>query len=146
GRRTALVVLNLYPFKDLNDTRRPEAGDDLLRWLVATVPDVLRPMDSLGRLGGDEFAILVPGAGPVEGLEVAQRVQDALALRVGVSTGIASFPADGADREELHRHADADLYAAKHGRKRDKTPGSRELSWAAALARAVDLRMSVPEE
>jgi putative nucleotidyltransferase with HDIG domain len=73
-------------------------------------------------------------------------VKDALAVRVGVSTGAASFPADGADRDELHRHADADLYAAKHGRKPDKTPGSRELSWAAALARAVDLRMSVPDE
>ena len=146
GRRTAIVVLDLDHFKDVNDTRGHEAGDDLLRWLVATVHDVLRPMDSLGRLGGDEFAILVPGAGPVEGLEVAQRVQDALAVRAGVSTGVASFPADGADRDELHRHADADLYAAKHGRRPDKTPGSRELSWAAALARAVDLRMSVPEE
>src|SRR3954451_4086599 len=146
GRRTALVVLDLDHFKDVNDTRGHEAGDKLLRWVVSSVDEVLRPMDSLGRLGGDEFAILVPGAGPVEGQEVAQRVQDALAVRVGVSTGIASFPADGADREELHRHADADLYAAKHGRKPDTTPGSRELSWAAALARAVDLRMSVPDE
>jgi diguanylate cyclase (GGDEF)-like protein/putative nucleotidyltransferase with HDIG domain len=146
GRRTALVVLDLDHFKDVNDTRGHEAGDRLLRWLVTTVHEILRPMDSLGRLGGDEFAILVPGAGPVEGLEVAQRVKDALALRVGVSTGVASFPADGADREELHRHADSDLYAAKHGRRPDTTPGSRELSWAAALARAVDLRMSVPDE
>src|SRR3954452_3612641 len=146
GRRTALVVLDLDHFKDVNDTRGHAAGDELLRWVVATVEHVLRPMDSLGRLGGDEFALLVPGAGPAEGVEVAQRVEDALAVRVGVSTGVSSFPADGADREELHRYADADLYAAKHGRKPDKTPGSRELSWAAAMARAVDLRMSVPEE
>src|SRR5919201_4627879 len=107
---------------------------------------MLRPRDSLGRLGGDEFAILIPGAGPVEGQEVAQRVKDALAMRVGVSIGVASFPADGPGRDELLRHADGDLYAAKHGRRPDKTPGSRELSWAAALAHAVDLRMSVPEE
>jgi diguanylate cyclase (GGDEF)-like protein/putative nucleotidyltransferase with HDIG domain len=146
GRRSALVVLDLDHFKDVNDTRGHEAGDHLLRWVVQVVNEVLRPMDSLGRLGGDEFAIIVPGAGPVEGSEVAQRVRDALSARVGVSIGVASFPADGADRDELHRFADADLYAAKHGRKPDKTPGSRELSWAAALARAVDLRMSVPEE
>jgi diguanylate cyclase (GGDEF)-like protein/putative nucleotidyltransferase with HDIG domain len=146
GRRTALVVLDLDHFKDVNDTRGHEAGDKLLRWVVRTIEETLRPMDSVGRLGGDEFAILVPGAGPLEGQEVAGRVKDALALRVGVSTGVASFPADGADRDELHRQADADLYAAKHGRKPDKTPGSRELSWAAALARAVDLRMSVPDE
>ena len=146
GRRTALVVLDLDHFKDVNDTRGHEAGDRLLLWVVKTVNGALRPMDSLGRLGGDEFAILVPGAGPAEGVEVAQRVKDTLAVRVGVSTGVASFPADGADRDELHRYADADLYAAKHGRRPDKTLGSRELSWAAALARAVDLRMSVPEE
>src|SRR5437763_1175117 len=76
GRRTALVVLDLDHFKDVNDTRGHEAGDHLLRWVVAKVLEVLRPMDSLGRLGGDEFAILVPGAGPAEGVEVAQRVQD----------------------------------------------------------------------
>jgi putative nucleotidyltransferase with HDIG domain len=103
-------------------------------------------MDSLGRLGGDEFAILVPGAGPAEGVDVAKRVQDALAERIPCSTGVASFPTDGADRDELHRHADADLYAAKHGRRPDATPSHRELSWAAALARAVDFRMSVPDE
>ena len=46
------------------------------KWVVSTLHEVLRPMDSLGRLGGDEFAILVPGAGPVEGQEVAQRVNE----------------------------------------------------------------------
>src|SRR5439155_25902099 len=124
-----LRVLDLDHFTGVNDTRGHAAGAELLCWVAATVGHVLRPMDSLGRLGGDEFAILVPGAGPAEGVEVAQRVQDALAVRVGVSTGVSSFPADGADREDLHRHADEDLYAAKHGRKPDKTPGSRELSW-----------------
>jgi len=83
----------------------------------------------------------VPGAGPLEGREVADRLRDALAERVDVSLGVASFPADGSERDSLHRHADADLYAAKHGRAE-----ARDLSFASALASAVNLRMAVPDE
>jgi putative nucleotidyltransferase with HDIG domain len=45
----------------------------------------------------------------------------------------------------LHRHADHDLYAAKHGRAPEPGPTTRELAWAAALARAVELRTAVPD-
>jgi diguanylate cyclase (GGDEF)-like protein len=142
-----LVVLDLDHFKSVNDTRGHAAGDELLRWAVERAGAALRPMDSLGRLGGDEFAILVPGAGPKEAREVAGRVRDVLAERVSVSTGIAAFPVDGKDREALHRHADGDLYAAKHGRPAGAESGdSRDLSFASALASAVNLRMAVPDE
>jgi diguanylate cyclase (GGDEF)-like protein len=137
----ALVVLDLDHFKAVNDTHGHEAGDDLLRWTVTRAGETLRPMDSIGRLGGDEFAILVPGAGPEDAREVADRLRGALAERVQVSAGVASFPSDGSDRESLHRHADADLYAAKHGRAE-----ARDLSFASALASAVNLRMAVPDE
>ncbi|MEA2468912.1 MAG: hypothetical protein QOJ57_3038, partial [Thermoleophilaceae bacterium] len=137
----ALVVLDLDHFKAVNDTHGHEAGDDLLRWTVERAGETVRPMDSVGRLGGDEFAILVPGAGPAEAREVAERMRDALAERVQVSAGVASFPADGSDRNSLHRHADADLYTAKHGRAE-----GRDLSFASALASAVNLRMAVPDE
>jgi HD-GYP domain-containing protein (c-di-GMP phosphodiesterase class II) len=99
-------------------------------------------MDSLGRLGGDEFAIAVPGAGPAEAAEVAARVHAALAERVSVSAGMASFPADGSDPDALHRRADADLYAVKHGR----SSSARGRTFASELAQAVTLRMAVPGE
>src|SRR4051812_8378334 len=137
----ALVVLDLDHFKAVNDTHGHAAGDELLHWTVTRAGEALRPMDSVGRLGGDEFAVLVPGAGPPEGREVADRLRDALAERVDVSLGVASFPADGSERDSLHRHADADLYAAKHGRAE-----ARDLSFASALASAVNLRMAVPDE
>jgi putative nucleotidyltransferase with HDIG domain len=76
---------------------------------------------------------------------VATRLRDALSGRVSVSTGTASFPLDGDDRESLQRHADHDLYAAKHGRTAEPGPSTRELAWAAALARAVELRTAVPD-
>ncbi len=141
-----LVVLDLDHFKAVNDTRGHAAGDDLLRWTVARAAEVLRPMDSLGRLGGDEFAILVPGAGRGDAAEVAARLRESLAERVAVSAGIASFPADGTVRDDLHRHADAELYVTKHGRAPQSAPTQRDLTFASALARAVNLRMSVPDE
>jgi diguanylate cyclase (GGDEF)-like protein len=137
----SLVVLDLDHFKAVNDTHGHGAGDDLLRWTVARAGETLRPMDSVGRLGGDEFAILLPGAGSVEAREVAGRLRHALAERIQASAGVASFPDDGLDRETLHRHADADLYVAKHGRAE-----ARDLSFASALASAVNLRMAVPDE
>jgi diguanylate cyclase (GGDEF)-like protein/putative nucleotidyltransferase with HDIG domain len=146
GRSAALVMLDLDDFKLVNDTRGHEAGDELLCWTAERAREQLRPMDALGRPGGDEFAVLVPGAGPHEAREVASRLRDALGERVSVSSGIASFPIDAEDRESLHRSADRDLYAAKHGRAPEAGPGTRELAWAAALAHAVDLRAAVPDE
>jgi diguanylate cyclase (GGDEF)-like protein len=140
----ALVVLDLDEFKAVNDSHGHAAGDDLLRWVAERVGQALRPMDSFGRLGGDEFAILVPGAEVAEGREVATRVRHALAERVSASAGVASFPAEGTDSDALHRRADADLYDAKHGRARED--GVRDLTFASALAHAVNLRMAVPGE
>jgi diguanylate cyclase (GGDEF)-like protein len=140
----ALVVLDLDEFKAVNDSLGHAAGDDLLRWVAGRAGETLRPMDSFGRLGGDEFAVIVPGAGTAEAREVAARVRNALAERVSASIGVATFPADGTDSDALHRHADADLYAAKHGRARED--GVRDLTFASALAHAVDLRMAVPGE
>jgi diguanylate cyclase (GGDEF)-like protein len=141
GSGLGLVLLDLDHFKAVNDTRGHAAGDELLRWVVARAGEVLRTMDSLGRLGGDEFAVLVPGAAPAQARDVADRLRRAFVERVGVSAGVSAFPVDGADRDSLHRAADADLYAAKHGRR-----GARDLNFASALASAVNLRMAVPDE
>jgi diguanylate cyclase (GGDEF)-like protein len=145
GRRTGVVMMDLDDFKQVNDTRGHEAGDELLRWTVERASEVLRPMDALGRLGGDEFAVAIPGAGPAEAAEVAQRLRDALSQRIKLSTGIAAYPDHGTDRESVLRTADRDLYAIKHGRAPDPGPTTRELGWAAALARAVELRTATPD-
>ncbi|HSD76422.1 MAG TPA: diguanylate cyclase [Solirubrobacteraceae bacterium] len=137
------VLVDLDSFKELNDLHGHAAGDEMLCWVVATLVGVLRPMDAVGRLGGDEFAVLVPGAGQHEAELVAVRMRDALATRTPSSLGSAAFPADGTDAEELHHRADTRLYEVKHGRPAAHVPARRrELSWAAALAHAVDLRMA----
>jgi HD-GYP domain-containing protein (c-di-GMP phosphodiesterase class II) len=108
--------------------------------------EAVRPMDTIGRVGGDEFAVLAPGAGPDDSAVVAERIKTALEPRAPASAGVAVFPADGTDRDELQRSADAHLYAGKRGRPTPIKMTAKELSWATALARAVDERMAVQHE
>ena len=146
GRAFALISLDLDRFKSVNDSKGHAAGDELLRWTVEKLNENLRPMDSVGRLGGDEFALIVPGAARPEALTLAGRLNSVLAGQAPSSLGIACYPTDGTDSDELQRHADAELYAAKDGRKIQSAPSQRELSWATALAQAVDTRIAVPDE
>jgi diguanylate cyclase (GGDEF)-like protein/putative nucleotidyltransferase with HDIG domain len=143
GRPLGLIMLDLDHFKGINDSRGHAAGDELLRWSVDAMQRVVRPMDTLGRIGGDEFAVIVPGGGPLDSSKVARRIQKALSPRAPASAGLACFPTDGTDREELHRYADDQLYEGKHGRAGGKILSGKELSWATALAHAVDQRMAV---
>ena len=146
GRPFGLITLDLDHFKEVNDTRGHAAGDELLRWAVGVMNDIVRPMDSLGRLGGDEFAVIAPGAGPDDATVIGTRLKAALAPGAPASIGVACFPTDGADRDELQRSADLKLYAGKRGRETPLKMTARELSWATALARAVDERMAVQHE
>jgi diguanylate cyclase (GGDEF)-like protein/putative nucleotidyltransferase with HDIG domain len=146
GRPVGLIMLDLDHFKNVNDTRGHAAGDEILRWAVDVMDDAVRPMDTIGRVGGDEFAVIVPGAGPDDTGAVARRIVRALEPRAPASAGVAVFPADGADGDELQRAADAKLYAGKRGRGTEIELTAKELSWATALARAVDDRMAVQHE
>jgi diguanylate cyclase (GGDEF)-like protein len=113
GGEVALVQLDLNGFKAVNDEHGHAAGDDLLRWVGSTLHGLLRGSDATGRLGGDEFVLLLAGVPADEARAVAERTVAALAERIGAAAGVASFPADGRDGDELLRQADADLYTAK---------------------------------
>jgi diguanylate cyclase (GGDEF)-like protein/putative nucleotidyltransferase with HDIG domain len=145
-RSLALVLLDLDNFKAVNDLHGHEAGDDLLCWVVEGVKRSVRAMDTVGRLGGDEFAVLAPDVDRAAAEQLADRIRDVLAPRVAVTIGIACYPVDGLDPDELQRHADRHLYDQKHGMPARFAAGRRELSWAATLARAVDVRMASPSE
>jgi diguanylate cyclase (GGDEF)-like protein len=146
GRSVTLVLLDLDNFKQVNDVDGHAAGDELLCWVVEQVKLTVRPNDSVGRLGGDEFAILAPGASRENGEEIAMRACEHVAPRITAAAGVATFPLDGTEPDELYHQADVRLYEHKHGGGGTITPERRGLSWAAALARAVDARMAVPVE
>ena len=146
GRAFALVLLDLDNFKAVNDVHGHEAGDDLLCWVVEGVKQSVRTMDTVGRLGGDEFAVLAPGLARDGAEQLGERIRTVLAARIAVTVGVACYPADGLDPDELQRRADRHLYDQKHGLPTRFAAGRRELSWAATLARAVDVRMASPSD
>jgi diguanylate cyclase (GGDEF)-like protein len=143
----AVLVLDVDHFKEVNDRHGHAAGDELLCWVVQALRQTVRAADAIGRLGGDEFAVLFADMDPVDALEGISRITTALAERAPCSIGMATFPMDGIDLEELLRTADLRLYASRHGRpERDSTSATERLSWAATLAHAVDMRMNGQHE
>ena len=83
------------------------------------------------RFGGEEFSILLPETGPEEALEIAERIRRAVGasafdvetssepIRATVSLGVAGYPKDGGDANELIHQADLAVYRAKlQGRNR----------------------------
>jgi diguanylate cyclase (GGDEF)-like protein len=122
GGELALLCLDLDRFKAVNDTFGHEAGDHLLIQVAARMHEIARSTDVIARLGGDEFAIVLPGANLAGAELVSRRLLDSIGLpyllngavaRIGVSIGIAIYPADGATAEQLMRNADTALYKAK---------------------------------
>jgi diguanylate cyclase (GGDEF)-like protein len=143
----AVLVLDIDHFKPVNDRYGHSAGDELLRWVVVRIKETVRPTDAIGRLGGDEFAVWFADIDPADAVESAARVTGALSDRAPCSIGLATFPTDGLELEELMRLADVRLYASRHGRPdRDMTGPTERLSWAATLANAVDMRMNAQHE
>jgi diguanylate cyclase (GGDEF)-like protein len=110
----ALLVIDLNGFKLINDNQGHAAGDELLAWVGTTVPGQLPADAAFGRMGGDEFAAALPGATALSAHITAQRIQEALAERIGASVGVAACPAEAtANADPLMQLADAALYAAK---------------------------------
>jgi diguanylate cyclase (GGDEF)-like protein/PAS domain S-box-containing protein len=118
----AVLLIDLDGFKQVNDSLGHDAGDQLLKVVAERFDAELRPSDTLARLGGDEFAVLLDGAHEAQASSVARRLLSALAepvwiagreLSVGASIGVALHPGGRARGEDLVRHADVAMYAAK---------------------------------
>lgn len=129
GAPFALLMLDLDDFKAYNDKRGHEAGNTLLKSIAAAIRSACRETDLVYRYGGDEFSIILPGTQRADAIDVAERVREAVReardpgrRRSGIrcSVGVATFPDDAADRDELLLAADRALYAAKRAG-RDRT-------------------------
>jgi diguanylate cyclase (GGDEF)-like protein len=133
GLRVALMFLDLDRFKEVNDTLGHDAGDRLLEALAARIQGCLRSGDTLARLGGDEFVVVLPNVIAVrDAVSVADKLLAVVAspfdvagstLRVSVSIGIAIFPDDAGDSEQLMRAADAAMYRAKQAGRNTRCVG-----------------------
>ncbi len=162
GQPLGLVMLDLHRFKEVNDKHGHPRGDEVLRAAAATLKKALRTSDYAFRIGGDEFALLLPQTDAEQALALARRVETVFAevlqplqLAVGVSMdhGVANFPQDGEQADQLIRIADERLYRLKHtnhsrkgnGSPRTVTPDAQEEPPAAPAPPPVDRTAPIPQ-
>jgi len=125
GQPLAVIMLDLDGFKVYNDTLGHAAGDKALCTAAAALKGRARASDVVVRWGGDEFCILIPFTTPERALVAAEGFITAVAEAtrdlprpetgavLGASAGVACFPEDGDEWQELINRADAALYRAK---------------------------------
>jgi diguanylate cyclase (GGDEF)-like protein len=116
GHGLAVVLVDLDGFKDLNDRYGHLYGDNVLRSVGRRLLSISRDEDVIARYGGDEFVALLPdlSRGRDAGESFCERALEALAhASVDASAGLAVYPDDGEDMEQLLAAADRSMYAEK---------------------------------
>jgi two-component system CheB/CheR fusion protein len=131
GEGVAVLFIDLEDFKVVNDRYGHDAGDAVLTTVADRLRSLTRASDSVARLGGDEFLVMIPlllGEETHETFTLADKLRLALAepitvvvghadeprdVRITASIGVAQFPNDGSDVEDLMRKADIAMYSAK---------------------------------
>ncbi|MEO8450279.1 MAG: GGDEF domain-containing protein [Gemmatimonadota bacterium] len=127
GRPFSVAMIDVDHFKPFNDRYGHVAGDAALRSIAGTIKRAVRRSDVVARYGGEEFVVIFResnGEGATERLETIRRAVEAELIklprrdehvRVTVSGGLASWPWDGIEQEDLLTRADIRLFEAKAG-------------------------------
>jgi two-component system cell cycle response regulator len=126
GQSFAVIIADLDYFKSVNDRHGHPAGDEVLRQVAKRLQAAVRSVDRLTRIGGEEFAIVMPQADTTVAADSAARLCEIirtspvpaggdLQLPLTMSLGVAVFPSDTANGEDVVKAADRALYAAKSG-------------------------------
>ena len=132
GHPTALVLLDIDHFKQINDLCGHVCGDEVLCTVAAVATQSLRETDLVARLGGDEFAAIVAGASTEQAYQAGERIRlavlDAQSAVVDgasftISVGVADSDEAGETPDAVVRSAYRALYSAKRrGRNRTSRP------------------------
>jgi diguanylate cyclase (GGDEF)-like protein len=125
GFPLALLILDVDFFKNYNDALGHPAGDEILRQLSDILRKTVRDNDIVARYGGEEFAIILPSTDQKGAGVLADRIRKKIEKfkfphqeiqpngTLTISIGIALYPEDAGDAEEIVKAADKALYNAK---------------------------------
>ena len=122
-----MIMLDIDFFKKVNDTYGHKAGDDVIRFISATIKKSIRKVDFAARYGGEEFVILLYNTSIAAAANIADKIRnivrdstvnaDGSPLNITISLGVSSFPMPSMNAENLVKNADTALYYSKeHGR------------------------------
>lgn len=131
GQLCALLFLDLDDFKGINDRHGHKVGDAVLQAVAQRALAAVRKEDTVARWGGDEFIVLLEHVTPAMLETIVQRLRGSVQvpiaspggeLRLGVSIGVAIYPDNGRDLDELLHAADSHMYSDKIRRKNGAPP------------------------
>ncbi|MFQ5653983.1 MAG: GGDEF domain-containing protein [Planctomycetota bacterium] len=127
SKALTVMLIDVENFKAVNDTYGHPAGDKVLVELARLLGEVCRETDIIGRYGGDEILVLLPEARKRDAFALAERLRRAARdreilagedgkqrIQISLSIGLATYPDDSQETEELLRCADDALYQSKH--------------------------------
>ena len=148
-QKLAVMFMDLDGFKTINDTLGHAVGDGLLRGIARRLGSCLRETDTAARLGGDEFAVLLTNlSNELDAATVARKILHVLAqpiqfrrqsTSIRCSIGIATFPRDATDPEEIVKKSDTAMYHAK------ERGGSRFEFYTEDMNAAIQRRVALEE-
>lgn len=124
SKNFAFIFLDLDYFKNINDLYGHSEGDIVIQDVADRFKSSLNEDDFIARVGGDEFVILKQNTKNLQ--QECKKLIESLTepfvvkgikCKLGVSIGIALYPADGKNFEELFKNADTAMYVAKNGGK-----------------------------
>lgn len=122
NRLTGLLFMDLDKFKEVNDTKGHDVGDDLLLKVAERLTNIVRVEDTVARLGGDEFAVIIDNASEANIDHITSQILaefrkpficNSHVIEAPLSIGAAIAPIDGDTVAEIFKAADMALYRAK---------------------------------
>lgn len=122
----SVLYLDFDNFKEINDLRGHDVGDEALIKSSEKIQNSIRESDLFARFGGDEFVILLPETGKTGAIKFAEKLRKLFEepieisgkrLKLEFSIGISTYPDDGENLKELIRIADKRMYEDKKRRK-----------------------------
>ena len=155
GFLSAVIFFDLDHFKDVNDARGHETGDQVLKCIAERLRTLVRIEDTAARLGGDEFVVLMSNSGrevkaaAEAALTMANRIRAEIAAPihinghtyiVGCSIGVTLFPAENETPADLLRQADTAMYQAKASGR------NQTVFFEAAMQQTIEERLTLEYE
>jgi diguanylate cyclase (GGDEF)-like protein len=136
-RPFSIMMLDADYLKQVNDRYGHDTGDKLIVSVSQVIKSSLRETDILARFGGDEFVIMLPDTSDTKAFDVAERIRIAVentsinaagnSVSSTLSIGIAGYPVDSENIDEVTKKADKALYASKQTGRNVVTKYSPEL-------------------